>query len=339
MTTQRQTQTTTRTTDAPPKKSLLDTVLEQKVEYVPFMGREPIVLNGYTVLEFFAQPTKRGAKCPPYQAVRFAKMCHSRGLNPWEGDAYIVGFDGQDGPEFSIITAYQALVKRAEVHPDYDGIESGIVCRDAHGNLEDIPGTIIPDGYKLVGGWARVHSKSKSTPNYQRLDLATYDKKRSRWNADKAGMITKCAKAAAMRESFPTSVGGMYLREELGDDDHEERAPVAMPRATHEAPVTGRVITPATTPQDAQDEPFVEDVDETPPDAGTPQAANQDADEVNPSQEFELQIAAAIEEGDRDGLDTLARLVNESGDITDGDREFHLQTIAKAIKRLRATAH
>jgi phage recombination protein Bet len=182
------------------------------------MSDEPVTLNVRLVLRYFAKPTKRGATCPPEQAAKFLRLCHSRALNPWEGDAYIVGFDGSDGPEFNLITAHQALLKRAEVHPEYDGMTCGITIA-ANGSLEDIEGTIAPDGYSVVGGWARVYFKKRSHPTYRRLKLSTYNQNRSRWNKDPHGMIIKCAQAAALRESFPTKCGGMYLREEFDADD------------------------------------------------------------------------------------------------------------------------
>lgn len=215
-------------------QSLLDQVLDQPVTYTPFMSDEPVTLNVRLVLRYFAKPTKRGATCPPEQAAKFLRLCHSRALNPWEGDAYIVGFDGSDGPEFNLITAHQALLKRAEVHPEYDGMTCGIVVA-ANGSLEDIEGTICPDGFNIVGGWARVYFKKRTHPTYRRLKLSTYNQGRSRWNKDAAGMIVKCSQAAALRESFPTKCGGMYLREEFDADEKPQihlPQPLAQPMPT-----------------------------------------------------------------------------------------------------------
>ncbi len=59
----------------------------------------------------------------------------------------------------------------------------------------------------------------------KRLKLATFAKSTPIWQANPGGMITKCAEADALRSSFPTSLGGMYLREEMHVGDQPLSAP------------------------------------------------------------------------------------------------------------------
>jgi phage recombination protein Bet len=160
-------------------------------------------------------PTKLGARCDQNQAIKFIMLCKARALNPWEGDAYLVGYDTKDGPQFSLITAHQAFLKRAEVHPEYDGMESGVIVADAEGNLAEREGDFFIDGETVLGGWARVHFKDRKFPMYKRLRLSTFNKGFGRWRDDPAGQIVKCAEADALRSSFPTSLGGMYLEGEM----------------------------------------------------------------------------------------------------------------------------
>jgi phage recombination protein Bet len=213
---------------APPKaaderpardKALLDGILDRQVSYTPFLAKDPITLSARLVMAHLCRPTRSGKLCTESQAVRFIMLCKSRGLNPWEGDAFIVGYDGKDGPEFNLVTAHQAFLKRAEVHPEYDGMSSGVVVRrkggQAAGELVEVEGDLVDDGEVLAGGWARVKFKTRSVPVYRRLKLATFNKGQSRWAADPAGMIVKCAEADALRSAFPNSLGGMYLDDEL----------------------------------------------------------------------------------------------------------------------------
>ena len=195
--------------------TLLAGILDRVTEFVPFMGKESIRLTPRSVMQYLCNPTKKGLVCDERQAQRFVMLCKARGLNPWEGDAFIIGYDGQDGPSFSLITAHQAFLKRAEVHPEYDGMESGVFVRRKDGNLVELHGDWFDETDQILGGWARVHFKNRSVPMYKRLKLATFSTGRSRWNADPAGMIVKCCEADALRSAFPNTLGGMYLDDEM----------------------------------------------------------------------------------------------------------------------------
>ena len=209
--------------------ALLNQMLDKEIEYTPFMAKDPIKLSARLVRRFLCKPTKSGKVCDERDAIRFVMLCQARGLNPWEGDAFIVGYDSADGAEFNLITAHQAFLKRAEVHPHYDGMQSGVLVRrkwieEVDGRrversvVEEIEGDYFDEG-ALVGGWARVHRKDLKYPTIRRLKLETFNKGFSRWKADPAGMIVKCAEADALRSAFPNSLGGMYLQGEMTPDD------------------------------------------------------------------------------------------------------------------------
>lgn len=196
--------------------ALMQQDVKASIEYIPFLSKEKIKLSPNLVIKFLCRPTKAGAVCSYEQAIRFMMLCRARQLNPWEGDAFIVGYDTRDGAEFNLVTAHQSFLKRAEVHPEYDGMESGVVVK--HNESEqvmDVAGDFIPDDCTLVGGWAKVHFKNRKIPTYRRLDVKTFDKGFAQWNQNKAGMICKCAEADALRSSFPNSLGGMYMDGEM----------------------------------------------------------------------------------------------------------------------------
>lgn len=215
--------------------------MDKFIEYVPFMGKEPIKLNAKIVLRYFAAPTKKGFVPTEQQATKFVMLCQARGLNPWEGDAFLVGYDASDGAVFNLITAHQAFLKRAEVHPEYNGMESGVtVKRKAKGDdgkevqeTIDLPGDYFEDTDHIVGGWARVHFKTREVPTYRRIKLTTFNTGYSRWKADPGGMICKVAEADALRSSFPNSLGGMYLEGEFSGN--EEPSTNGQPHEDHRA--------------------------------------------------------------------------------------------------------
>lgn len=210
-------------------KAIIGDILKREFSFTPFMSQEKLTLTPGHVMRFLCKPTRKGSICTPEQALRFCMLCKARGLNPWEGDAFIVGYDAKDGAEFNLITAFQAVIKRAEVHPGYDGMESGIVVRRGDA-LIDIEGEITIKGDTLAGGWARVHRKDLKIPTYRRVNLASYmGNEYSRWGKDAGGMIIKVAMAKALRETFPNTLGGLYLDGEF-DKESTAREPVKMPQ-------------------------------------------------------------------------------------------------------------
>lgn len=222
---QAQTTTTERpasngTTDEQRGKSVVQAWLDAPITFRPFEKETEITLTPRRVKLFFCKPTKSGQVCTDEQAMKFCQLCKSRGLDPWEGDAFIVGYDAKDGTaEFSLITAHQAFLKRAEACVAFDGMESGVIVRrvlaDKSAVTVEYQGDYTEPGDVLVGGWARVYRKDRTHPTYRRLNVQTFDKGFSRWNADKAGMIVKCAEADALRSTFPNKVGGLILQEEI----------------------------------------------------------------------------------------------------------------------------
>lgn len=195
------------------KPSSAVTKSEKEMEYVPFASKDTIKLTASIVRRLIAVPTKSGKVPSDDDCFRFMMLCKAKALNPFEQDAYLIGYDGQDGPKFSLITAHQAFLKRAEVNDEYDGMKSGVmVMRDE--KLVELEGDFHFDNDVLVGGWACVYFKNREHPMLKRIKLSRFNTGRSQWAKDPAGMIVKCAEADALRSSFPTMLGGMYIREE-----------------------------------------------------------------------------------------------------------------------------
>jgi phage recombination protein Bet len=218
-------------TEKPTGEALLDQVVTQTetkwskaTVFRPFGSDDEITLTAGSVQQFLCRPTKNGAKPSFEDCIKFVLLCKSRKLNPWVGDAFMVGYDGKDGPEFNLITSHQAFLKRAEIHKEYDGMESGVIVSNGE-EIIDLEGDFFPDGYTLLGAWATVYFKHRSHPMRKRIKLGTFNKGRSVWQSNAAGMIVKCAEADALRSSFPTELGGLYLQGEIPADG-ETTAPV-----------------------------------------------------------------------------------------------------------------
>jgi len=190
---------------------------EKAVEYIPFGSSDKIRLTVNIIKNIIALPTKSGKTCDDRQAMKFIMLCQAQHLNPFAGDAYLLGYDGKDGPQFSLITAHQAFLKRAEVSKDYDGMESGVIVKDKEtGAFEDVEGDFYDNLTKdLVGGWAIVHHKTRKIATKRRVRLSRFSKGYGVWQDDPAGMICKCAEADALRSTFPTMLGGLHTPGEV----------------------------------------------------------------------------------------------------------------------------
>jgi phage recombination protein Bet len=195
------------------------------VEYVPFGAQDKIKLTTKMVKEFIAVPTKSGKEPTERDCMRFLGMCLASRLNPWAGDAFMIGFDTNAGPQFNLVVGIQALLKRAEVNPEYDGMESGVIVKVGD-QIEEHVGDLTIQGEVLLGGWATVYFKTRKYPMRKRIKLERFKKPYGIWLDDPAGMISKCAEADALRSSFPTMLGGLMLREEIFDDKPVVAAPV-----------------------------------------------------------------------------------------------------------------
>lgn len=185
------------------------------VDYVPYGAGDKVRLNVEIVQKFIAVPTRSGKTCSEKDAVKFMAMCQAKRLNPWEGDCFLIGFDGKDGQaQFSMFTAHQAFLKRAELHPEFDGMKSGLILIH-DGALTYGEGDFFLDDQEVLGGWATVHFKTRRHPMHKTLKLSRFKKTYGLWVDDPAGMIVKCAECDALRSAFPTMNGGLYLRDEI----------------------------------------------------------------------------------------------------------------------------
>jgi len=167
-----------------------------------------IQISQQDVLQFICD------KATPQEVTFFMELCRAQRLNPFIREAYLVKFGNSPA---QMITAEIVFERRANAHPDYLGMEHGVVYLDASGSIQKREGTAT---YKaanevLVGGWARVHRKGR-IDSYAEVTLDEYNKNQSLWKSMPGVMISKCAKATALRLAFPSDFHGMYVAEEMG---------------------------------------------------------------------------------------------------------------------------
>lgn len=283
--TQQQNGQRTKTLQEMNRDELLATVIEstkQQVEFVPYLEQEPIKLSPSIVAKFVANKTRSGKLPDERDIINFMALCKALRLNPFVRDAFLVGYDSNEGPKFSLITAYQALLKRAEGHEQYDGMKGGIIVRDSDGNVHRRDGAMRLPGDTLHGAWATVWRKDRKQTTEIELELGARLTERPSpiWKSDPCGMIVKCAKSAALREAFPSTLGGMYTEEELDLMQHTNREEAGGSKkraATLKERLSEPVVPHA---EEIRDESHDEPAEETYPDAPSVDEYSQEESEV-----------------------------------------------------------
>ena len=155
---------------------------------------EEVALSEKIVTDFLT----RGSNVPRADIVQFIAICKYNRLNPFLNEAYLVKYG--DKPA-QMIVSKEALMKRAESCPSFDGLEAGLILKRGSEIVEEEGAFQLP-GDTLLGGWARVYRKDREHPSPARVSLAEYAR--------------KTAVVQALREAFPTQLGAMYTAEERG---------------------------------------------------------------------------------------------------------------------------
>lgn len=142
----------------------------------------------------------------------FLQLCEHRNLNPFIKEAYLVKYNNSPA---TLIVGKDAFTKKAEEHPQFDGFEAGVIVENTEG-IEYRPGQLVRKGEELIGGWAQVHRKDRQYPYRSEVSMQEYNTGQSSWKKLPATMIRKVALVQALREAFPSDLGGCYDSAEMG---------------------------------------------------------------------------------------------------------------------------
>ena len=176
----------------------------------------------------------------------FTELCKVRKLNPFLKEAYCIKFGNNPA---QIVVGKDAVLKRAILNPDFDGMESGVIVQVVEtGEIVERKGTFyIREQEKLVGGWAQVFRKNWQHPTYCSVAFDEVAQRKSggalntNWANKGATMVEKVAKVRALRETFIEDLGGMYEAEEMG---------VTLESKNEPAPAEPEIITQAEPTED-----------------------------------------------------------------------------------------
>ena len=173
----------------------------------------PSDLSVFTIKKYICD------KATDEEAYVFLQLCKARGLNPFLKEAYLIKYDHVSPA--TMVVGKDAFMKRAELHPEYDGFEAGIIVeyKDSSGFVivdENRVGTFLREEETLLGGWAKVYRKDHTKPVEITVSMKEFNTGKSSWKKIPATMIRKVALVQGHREAFPSELSGMYDQSEMG---------------------------------------------------------------------------------------------------------------------------
>ena len=157
------------------------------------------------------------------EAKMFLEICRYQGLNPFTRDAYLIKYGDSAA---TMVVGKDAFTKRADAHPQFAGIESGVIIQIGDKEPINRKGTLVLDGENIVGGWARVARTDRKLDVDTTVSFKEYSTGRAMWAKMPSTMIEKVAIVKALRTAFPATFSGLYDQAEMGIDLNDSLEPV-----------------------------------------------------------------------------------------------------------------
>ncbi len=176
---------------------------------------EVIYLDRDTVKNYLCD----GKDISDSEFTMFFQLCKTYQVNPFLKEAYIIKYGSSPA---TIVLDYKVLQQVADENPQFKGMKTGILVVDKDGNEKERTGSYLLPNEKLIAGWCEVTRKDRECPTkvYAMFDEFKQFNKSSgdlntNWKGKPVFMITKVAKAQALREAFPNAFGAnVYSKEE-----------------------------------------------------------------------------------------------------------------------------
>lgn len=176
---------------------------------------EILILDKNTVQKYVAN----GMEISDSEYNMFFQLCKVYQVNPFLKEAYLVKYSPTDPA--TIILDYKVLQQAVEDNKFFKGMKTGIILEDKNGNIIEREGSYLLSSEKLIAGWCEVKRSDREYPTktYAMFEEFANRKKDGKLNQNWTGkpvfMITKVAKAHALREAFPNLFGSnVYTKEE-----------------------------------------------------------------------------------------------------------------------------
>ena len=251
-------------------------------------------------------------KATDQEAANFLQLCRYMGLNPFVRDAYLIKYGDQAA---SMVVGKDAFCKRADAHPQFAGMESGVIVQTGDKEPVHRKGTLVLKEENIVGGWARVARGDRKLDTDTTVAFSEFSTGRAMWLKMPAVMIEKVAIVKALRTAFPATFSGLYDQAEMGIDLNEDMEPLT---GVVDAPAP--VVIPAAVSDPALSNPLVAQFDSRP----VVVSAESVEDIIKATQGM---IADSSEEADDEGV-----IVLDEGDRIEEESAFVAGELVEIVR-------
>jgi len=151
----------------------------------------------------------------------FMYLCNAYSLDPLKKEIYFIKYAGKS----TIITSRDGYLKIANLHEQFDGLESDVVYQGDVLTKRDDGSLHIAylafDKTKLSGAFCSVFRKDRSKATTVFVSIKEYYKREAPiWQQYTNAMILKVAEAMALKRAF--AISGLVTKEEIEDKDQLE---------------------------------------------------------------------------------------------------------------------
>ena len=175
------------------------------------IGDTEVKLTPSIVQEYILGSNSGKITLPEFKFV--CEMAKSRGLNPFTREIFAIKYGNSPA---TIVVSKQAILKRATMHPKFNGLLSGIFVKTSDGKIEKRDGGILLDDELLVGSWCEVFRKDWDKPMYCSCSMNEIKQEKNQsWQKMPVTMAIKTATVRACRDAFPEDLGGLYEQDEI----------------------------------------------------------------------------------------------------------------------------
>lgn len=175
------------------------------------IGDEEIKLTPNIVKEYIVG--NKDANITMQEFKMFTSLCKARKLNPFLREVYCIKYGNSPA---TIVVGKDAILKRATLHPQFDGYKSGVIVRTAEGEIVNRNGCFKLDTDELVGSWCEVFRKDWKNSVYASCSFSEINQpKNQSWQKQPCVMSEKTAMVRALRSAFVEELAGMYDSAEM----------------------------------------------------------------------------------------------------------------------------
>lgn len=175
------------------------------------IGDEEIKLTPKIVKEYIVG--NKDANITMQEFKMFTSLCKARKLNPFLREVYCIKYGNSPA---TIVVGKDAILKRATLHPQFDGYKSGVIVRTAEGEIVNRNGCFKLDTDELVGSWCEVFRKDWKNSVYASCSFSEINQpKNTSWQKQPCVMSEKTAMVRALRSAFVEELAGMYDSAEM----------------------------------------------------------------------------------------------------------------------------